>query len=82
METHHYYFWRIIIIENGKNFASAEGKADTAKLAAKMIWFSLEEFYLHKFPKDDGNSVEIKTILEKVEGFTDDAQQKAYLNKD
>jgi len=69
-ETLDHYFWRLIIEENGKPFASAEGKGDTAKMAAKMLCVALESMYMHKFPIENGHTITIKTIFERVEKMT------------
>lgn len=65
------YFWRITINENGKEIASGQGEEPSARDAARVLALWLHEFYLHKFPKENGNTIEIKTIFEKVAHFDD-----------
>jgi hypothetical protein len=63
------YFWRIVIKENGLEYASGQGTETSAKEAAHLLSLWLHKFYLHKFPKENGNTIEIHTIYEKVAGW-------------
>lgn len=64
------YFWRIIIEEDGKPWANAEGHGDTAKIAAKMLCTALQSMYMYNFPKENGHTILIKTIFERIEKMT------------
>lgn len=65
------YFWRIIITEDGKEIQSGQGTEDSAQEAARILALWLHEFSLHKFPKENGHSIQIKTIFEKVATMDD-----------
>lgn len=65
------YFWRIIITEDDVEVQSGQGTEDCAQEAARILALWLHEFSLHKFPKENGHTIQIKTIFEKVATMDD-----------
>jgi hypothetical protein len=65
------YFWRIVIEEDGAEYASGQGTETSAREAARLLALWLHEFYLHKFPKENGHTITIKTIFERLAQFDD-----------